>query len=82
MKLFEAMGGGSAFLGIIFAPFFIIGVIQVFRGFCSIFDNDLKKMDTKGDSILNYFYIPATVIGYIAVFFVVYSLGLSAGLSA
>jgi hypothetical protein len=67
IKIVEIAGGGSIIRGIIMAPFFIFGAIQIFRGACKVFDEDLRKMDSRKDSIWNYFYIPATIIGYIAV---------------
>lgn len=77
IKIIKIAGFGSIGLGIFITPLFIYGCIQVIRGFCSIFDFDLKKMNEKEESIWNYFYIPVTILGYISVFLVIYSLGAS-----
>ena len=52
--------------------FFVIGVIQIFRGFCAIFDADLKKIGVSDESFWHYLYIPATILGYITVIVVLY----------
>ena len=78
MEILRIAGGGSIIRGILTAPIFVFGIIQIFRGFRSIFDADLKKMCTKNDSIWNYLYIPATALGYIAVFMVIYFCGAAA----
>ena len=77
IKIVEIAGGGSIIRGIIMAPFFIFGAIQIFRGACKVFDEDLQKMDSRKDSIWNYFYIPVTILGYISVFSVIYFWGAS-----
>lgn len=77
IKIIKIAGFGSIGLGIFITPLFIYGCIQVVRGFCSIFDYDLKKMDEKKESIWNYFYIPVTFLGYISVFLVIYFWGAS-----
>lgn len=65
-NIFKAVGGGSLVQGIIMTPFFIFGVIQIFRGFCAVFNADLKKMEASDFSLWHLLYIPATIIGYIA----------------
>lgn len=67
VKIVKIAGGGSIGLGVLMAPFFLFGVIQMFRGFCAIFDADLKKINDSSESFWHYLYIPATVIGYIVV---------------
>ena len=70
VKIVSIAGGGSTVRGIITAPFFVFGIIQMFRGFCAIFNADLKKMDATDNSFWHWLYIPATIIGYIAVILV------------
>ena len=67
VKIISIAGGGSVGLGIIMAPFFILGIVQMFRGACKVFDTDLKKMNETGESLWHYLYIPATIIGYVVV---------------
>ena len=67
VKIVKIAGGGSIVLGIVTAPFFIFGIVQIFRGFCATFDADLKKMSESNESLWHYLYIPATILGYIAV---------------
>lgn len=67
VKIISIAGGGSIVRGIITAPFFVFGVVQIFRGACAVFDADLKKMEALEESIWHYLYIPATIVGYIAV---------------
>ena len=67
VEIVRIAGGGSLFLGIITAPFFIFGAVQIFRGACKVFDADLKKMNESNESLWHYLYIPATIAGYIAV---------------
>ena len=52
--------------------FFIIGAVQIFRGFCAIFDADLKKINESNESFWHYLYIPVTTLGYLAVIVVLY----------
>ena len=52
--------------------FFIIGAVQIFRGFCAIFDADLKKINESDESLWHYLYIPATILGYLTVIVVLY----------
>ena len=52
--------------------FFIIGIIQAFRGFCAVFDADIKKIAESNESPWHYLYIPVTILGYIAVIVMVY----------
>lgn len=75
IKIIKIAGFGSIGWGVVISPFFIFGAIQIFRGFCSIFNSDLKKIGEKSESILGYFYIPATVLGCILVFAIVYYCG-------
>lgn len=67
VKIVTIAGGGSLVLGIVMTPFFIFGVIQILRGLCAVFNADLKKMDSSDISLWHLLYIPATIIGYIAV---------------
>jgi Na+/H+ antiporter NhaC len=57
---------------ILLVAFFIIGAVQIFRGFCATFDADLKKMNEANESLWHYLYIPVTILGYIAVIVVLY----------
>ena len=57
---------------VLLAIFFIIGVIQIFRGFLATFDADLKKINESNESLWHYLYIPATIFGYITVIVVLY----------
>lgn len=72
VKIVSFIGGGSIGLGIIMAPFFIFGIVQIFRGCCAIFDADLKKMGEFNKSIWHYLYVLATIFAYIAVIVVLY----------
>lgn len=67
VKIIKVAGGGSIMQGVVAAPFFIFGVIQIFRGACKVFDSDLKKMNESNESLWHYLYIPATIVGYVAV---------------
>ena len=67
IKIVTIAGGGSIVKGIIMAPFFIFGAVQIFRGFCAVLNADMEKMNAKGESIWHWLYIPSTIIGYIAV---------------
>lgn len=67
VKIVSIAGGGSIVKGIITVPFFIFGIVQIFRGACKVFDADLKKMNETDESLWHYLYIPANIIGYIAV---------------
>lgn len=67
VKIVTIAGGGSIVQGIITTPFLIFGAIQIFRGACKIVDADLKKMNASDNSFWHWLYIPATIIGYIAV---------------
>ena len=67
VNIVKVAGGGSIVQGIITAPFFIFGAVQVFRGACKVFDADLKKMNEQDDSLWHYLYIPTTILGYVAV---------------
>ena len=67
VKIVSIAGGGSIVLGIIALPFFIFGIIQIFRGACKVFNSDLKKMNEADESLWHYLYIPATIVGYIVV---------------
>lgn len=67
VKIISIAGGGSIVRGIITAPFFVFGAVQIFRGACKVFDADLKKMNETDESLWHYLYIPATIAGYIAV---------------
>ena len=67
IKIVKIAGGGSIGLGIIMAPFFIFGVVQLFRGLCAIIDSDIKKIDASNESLWHYLYLPATIIGTIVV---------------
>lgn len=78
VKIVKIAGGGSIGLGILMAPFFIFGVIQMFRGFCAIFDADLKKINALSESFWHYLYIPATVIGYIVLIVALWNWGAGA----
>ena len=53
--------------------FFIIGIIQLFRGFCAIFDADLKKINESDESLWHYLYVPATIFGHITIIVVLYN---------
>ena len=66
-KIVSIAGGGSMVRGIIAAPFFIFGIVQIIRGFCAIINVDLKKINETSESLWHYLYIPATIAGYIAV---------------
>ena len=57
---------------VLLVVFFIIGVVQIFRGFLATFDADLKKINESNESLWHYLYIPATILGYIAVIVVLY----------
>lgn len=52
--------------------FFIVGIIQVIRGFFVIFDSDMKKIDESEESFWHYLYAPGTIFGYITVGLVIY----------
>lgn len=75
VKIVSIAGGGSVVLGIIISPFFVFGAIQLFRGACKVFDEDIKNMDTKGESFRHYICIPATILGYLA--FIVFLINVS-----
>ena len=64
-------GGGSVFRGVITIPFFIFGVVQIFRGLCAIIQADVDKMNASDESLWHYLYIPATIAGCIAVILVI-----------
>ena len=72
VKIVSFVGFGSIGLGIITAPFFVFGIVQIFRGCCAIFDADLKKISESDESLWHYLYIPVTILGYIAVIVVLY----------
>ena len=52
--------------------FLIVGVIQIFRGFCRIFDADLKKLEEANKPFLCYLYFPITILGFISVMVILY----------
>ena len=56
-------------LGVIFL---IVGVIQIFRGFCRIFDEDFKKLAEANKPFLCYLYFPITTFGFISVIVMLY----------
>ena len=59
------------FLSIVGIPFFVFGIIQAFRGFCAVFNSDMKKIN-ESDNPLCMLLFPATILGYIAVIVVIY----------
>lgn len=67
IKIVSIVGGGSIVKGIIAAPFFVFGIVQIVRGACSIINSDIKKIDETDESLWHYLYIPATLAGYIVV---------------
>lgn len=64
-------GGGSIIRGVIMIPFFIFGVVQIFRGLCATIQADVDKMNASDESLWHYLYIPATIAGCIAVILVI-----------
>lgn len=73
VKVVSFVGCGSIGWGIILAPFFIFGVVQIIRGFFAIIENDLNQVNSKKYSIWHYLYIPASILGYIAVALVLFN---------
>ena len=70
------IGDGSWVKGIIFLPFSIFGSIQIIRGSCAVFKNDLpsyapsSRIPTK-DTILSILYLVVTITSYIILFIVI-----------
>ena len=67
IKIVKVAGGGSLIKGIVMAPLFVFGVVQIFRGLCAIIQSDTEKMSASGESLWHYLYIPATIAGCVAV---------------
>lgn len=68
VRIVTIAGKGSLVKGLIMAPFVVFGAVQIFRGILKIVDADIKKMETKGESIWHFLYIPLSLIGYVAFF--------------
>lgn len=68
VRVFTIAGGGSWVRGLILTPFFIMGVIQVVRGFAAVIEKDEDKFNDKknGDTLYGLYFI-ATIMGYAAV---------------
>lgn len=67
VKFVTIAGGGSIGLGIVMIPFFVVGIVQIFRGVLKVMDEDIKKMNNDEHIFWYLLYIPATILGYIAV---------------
>ena len=63
---------GITVLEIICIPFFIVGLIQTFRGILSIIDADAKKL-TELNNPWCWILIPASILGYIIVIALLFS---------
>lgn len=75
VKVISIAGGGSLIRGIIMAPFFVFGVIQIVRGFMDALDRPIpyyysKKTGKRYD--MSTWYFLAMIGGYGAVFAAIY----------
>lgn len=72
LEVIRISGGGSVVRGIILTPFFVLGVVQLIRGFGYILDEDSIWFENKfrgrdkGSTAFG-LYIIATILGYMAV---------------
>lgn len=68
VKVFTIAGGGSWVRGLILTPFFIIGVVQIVRGFAAVIEKTEDKFNEKknGATLFGLYFI-STIIGYVAV---------------
>ena len=72
IDIVKAAGGGSLARGIIMTPFFIFGAVQIIRGVFATIQADVEKMSAANESLWHYLYIPATIVGIVAVILVLY----------
>lgn len=64
------IGCGSFIIGILLAPFVVVGVINIVRGFFAVIEKDGEKFYGKKDWKAGV-YLLITIAGYAAVFYVV-----------
>ena len=83
LNIITIAGGGSVIRGIFIVPFFIFGVVQIFRGFTLLMEklehSDHRFIITFKKSYKSYdltwLYFPITLVSYISVFFAIFFLG-------
>lgn len=72
VKVISIAGGGSLLRGIILAPFFVIGVVQIVRGFFAVVEKDSDRFEqkhfntNKGSNLFGLYFL-ITIFGYAAV---------------
>lgn len=73
IKILTIAGCGSWKRGIIIAPFFILGAVQILRGYYSVLSKDVKWFDRHYSKkqfgyALFVIYFIATIVGYAAIY--------------
>lgn len=72
LKILTIAGWGSWQRGIVAAPFFVVGAIQIIRGFVAVFTKDAEQLERKysrkkNGHLLLGLYLVVTMAGYFAV---------------